>query len=74
MAKETRKVRNIKNLLTFSAEARQLAPSIPPSIQSLSDSTNLIESSFQHLKRTTPTELATLEPVKLSGVEKGKGA
>lgn len=45
MAKETTKVRNIKNLLTFIEEVRQL----PLSIQSLNDSTNLIESSFQHL-------------------------
>lgn len=46
----------MKNLLTFIAEARQL----PPSSQSLNDGTNLIESSFQHLKkRTIAIELAT---------------
>ena len=61
MAKETTKVRNIKNLLTFIAETRQL----PPSTQSLNDGTNFNESIFQYLKkRAILTEVSALEHVK----------
>lgn len=42
--KKTTKVRNIKNLLTFIAETRQL----PPRIQSLNDGTNFDASIFQY--------------------------
>lgn len=53
-------MRNIKNLLTFIAETRQL----PPRIQSLNDGTNFDASIFQYRKKKKKailTEVATLE-------------
>lgn len=59
MAKETTKVRNIKNLLAFIAETRQL----PPRIQSLNDGTNFNESIFQNRKKKKKEQFSQKLPL-----------